>query len=229
MSGLALVFEYDALVTRNETMTRSVKTFLRASEGANTAFLIVLLLIVLRFWRNKKGHPWRQGILVFMTTYTALFVAGYVAVFWMTQGRAFRIAYPVVVFFTHPGPLIYIYLYFRRQYHRHPRVVSRSDSVADALSRYGVSNRETEVVRLLIQGKSYRDIQENLRISMPTVKTHVSNIYRKMSIRNRWQLLRILQIVDSKPVRDPDAWVADDTTIDAGGDRGSPIDRQGRA
>ena len=72
-------------------------------------------------------------------------------------------------------------------------VVPGPDRLAETLSRYRISSREAEVVRLLAEGRSYREIEEQLCISMATVKTHVYNIYRKMGIRRRWQLLQILQ------------------------------------
>jgi DNA-binding NarL/FixJ family response regulator len=45
--------------------------------------------------------------------------------------------------------------------------------------------REREVLRLVVQGYKYRDIGEELFISLTTVKTHVSNIYRKLGVEDR--------------------------------------------
>jgi DNA-binding CsgD family transcriptional regulator len=58
----------------------------------------------------------------------------------------------------------------------------------DNLKKYGVSPREAEVVELLIAGKAYKEIASQLFISLPTVKTHVSNIYQKLNVRNRLEL-----------------------------------------
>jgi LuxR family maltose regulon positive regulatory protein len=48
-----------------------------------------------------------------------------------------------------------------------------------------LSARELDVLRLLIQGLSNREIAENLIISVGTVKTHVHNICGKLNVRNR--------------------------------------------
>ena len=65
-------------------------------------------------------------------------------------------------------------------------------NISDTVSEYQISPREEEVIGLLLQGSSYREIGERLFISLPTVKTHVSNIYRKMKVRNKVELINLL-------------------------------------
>jgi NarL family two-component system response regulator LiaR len=50
-----------------------------------------------------------------------------------------------------------------------------------------LSEREMEVLRLLAQGKSNREIAEQLVITELTVRTHVSNILGKLHLVNRTQ------------------------------------------
>ncbi|MHA2788132.1 LuxR C-terminal-related transcriptional regulator [Corynebacterium sp. S7] len=59
------------------------------------------------------------------------------------------------------------------------------DPVVDALTR-----RELEVLRLLARGYTYKEIGEELFISVKTVETHASNILRKTQQSNRHQLTR---------------------------------------
>lgn len=47
--------------------------------------------------------------------------------------------------------------------------------------------RETEVLRLLAQGKSNKDIGAELVIGIKTVKTHVSNVLSKLGVSSRTQ------------------------------------------
>ena len=49
----------------------------------------------------------------------------------------------------------------------------------------GLSAREDEVLRLLAQGRTDREIAMSLGISPRTVETHVSNILQKLGVRNR--------------------------------------------
>jgi ATP/maltotriose-dependent transcriptional regulator MalT len=71
--------------------------------------------------------------------------------------------------------------------------VESDDTVYEALSE-----RELEVLTLLISGRSNREIAQELVISVGTVKTHTNNIYRKLGARNRAEALaraRRLQLV----------------------------------
>lgn len=56
-----------------------------------------------------------------------------------------------------------------------------------------LTTREREVLELLLLGKSNREIEERLFISIRTVKNHVYNIYRKVGVRNRMQLMARFQ------------------------------------
>ena len=49
--------------------------------------------------------------------------------------------------------------------------------------------REQEVLEVLLDGKSNRQIAEMLFISESTVKTHVRNIYSKYDVRSRAELI----------------------------------------
>lgn len=53
-----------------------------------------------------------------------------------------------------------------------------------------LSNREIEVLGLLIEGKTVRDVAEKLIISNNTVKAHVKNIYQKLNVNNRREAIQ---------------------------------------
>src|SRR5699024_2006538 len=50
-----------------------------------------------------------------------------------------------------------------------------------------LTRRECEVLQLLAEGKSNRDVAESLEISEKTVKNHVSNILQKLNVKDRTQ------------------------------------------
>ena len=64
------------------------------------------------------------------------------------------------------------------------------DSMNAWMAGFGLSPRETEVCRLLIQGASYDQIEQALFISRSTVKTHTNRIYQKTGTRNQVDLMR---------------------------------------
>ncbi len=53
-----------------------------------------------------------------------------------------------------------------------------------------LSGREREVMRLLARGYTYREIGQQLFISIKTVETHASNVLRKLQVSNRNELTR---------------------------------------
>ncbi|GAB3419153.1 response regulator transcription factor [Flindersiella endophytica] len=54
----------------------------------------------------------------------------------------------------------------------------------------GLTERETEVLRLVAKGLSYKDIAARLVLSHRTVQNHVQNTLRKLQLHNRVELVR---------------------------------------
>jgi DNA-binding CsgD family transcriptional regulator len=52
--------------------------------------------------------------------------------------------------------------------------------------------READVLRLLREGRSNREIATALGISLHTARTHVSRVLAKLYVRSRWQLIEIV-------------------------------------
>lgn len=69
---------------------------------------------------------------------------------------------------------------------------SENEIVDQNVKNYNLTPRELEIAGLLIKGFTYAKISETLFISMPTVKTHVSNIYKKVQVNNKMELLNAL-------------------------------------
>jgi DNA-binding NarL/FixJ family response regulator len=65
-----------------------------------------------------------------------------------------------------------------------------SDAPAAAEETPQLTERETEVLRLVAKGLSYKQIAERLVLSHRTVQNHVQNTLRKLQMHNRVQLAR---------------------------------------
>ncbi len=59
----------------------------------------------------------------------------------------------------------------------------------DILIQKGLSNRESEVAELVTKGMSNKEVANQLFVTEKTVKFHLTNIYKKMSVKSRAQLI----------------------------------------
>jgi DNA-binding CsgD family transcriptional regulator len=68
-------------------------------------------------------------------------------------------------------------------------VEAKMDTVAD---RRGVSERERQVLKLLLRGRALDEIATALGIALRTVKFHQSNVLHKLGADSRLDLLRVV-------------------------------------
>lgn len=56
------------------------------------------------------------------------------------------------------------------------------------LEQMNLTEREKEILQLLIKGHSYKEIASSLFISVETLNSHIKNIYRKLNVHSRSEL-----------------------------------------
>jgi DNA-binding CsgD family transcriptional regulator len=67
------------------------------------------------------------------------------------------------------------------------------------VAAHGLSPREVEVVKLAVRGLSNRQISQTLFISENTVQRHLSNIFEKVGVRSRRELIKRLFLENLLP------------------------------
>ncbi|TFG62150.1 MAG: LuxR family transcriptional regulator, partial [Spirochaetales bacterium] len=71
-------------------------------------------------------------------------------------------------------------------------IISRETKELDQLKvSFNLTLKETEVVRHIAEGYSNREMAEALHISEKTIKTHITNIFKILKVKNKIQLLDI--------------------------------------
>lgn len=90
-------------------------------------------------------------------------------------------------------PLVYLYYKINKILNREDYSEYLNSSIENLLARYGITKREREIVEEVCTGKSNQEIAESLFISLQTVKDHTHRIYLKMDIKNRMQLIKMMQ------------------------------------
>ena len=56
------------------------------------------------------------------------------------------------------------------------------------LNQSNLTEREKEILNLLIKGNSYKEIAAGIYISVETLNSHIKNIYRKLNVHSRSEL-----------------------------------------
>lgn len=72
-----------------------------------------------------------------------------------------------------------------------PQVLKMIASRPPLESQAGLSSREVEIMQMLAEGLSAREIGERLLISSRTVETHKANIMRKLNVKKATHLVKI--------------------------------------
>src|SRR5205807_6268420 len=72
-------------------------------------------------------------------------------------------------------------------------------AAGDEDENVALTRREREILALVAEGHSNRDLARMLWVTEQTVKFHLSNIYRKLDVANRTEASRWAQLHDLLP------------------------------
>jgi ligand-binding sensor domain-containing protein/DNA-binding CsgD family transcriptional regulator len=81
-----------------------------------------------------------------------------------------------------------------------PSSLAVGQNLDGVIETYELTAREQEILRLVLQGARNKDIERKLFISASTVRNHIYNIYQKLGVGNRLELInRIGQDARDRP------------------------------
>lgn len=186
-----LIFSpFGVILDADNNMIR-FKTGFWIAGGWNTiAFTCAMVLgywLLVRVWNTEK-RIFTIGLLIFASVGYLEMMRGFLRSIGVTS-----IAVPTnrigFIYSSIPYVLygIFLIVYFLRYPLYAP--LGSDEISAEFLSKYGITERERELIQKVMQGKSNADIARELFISLPTVKTHLHNIYQKLGVDSRYDLL----------------------------------------
>lgn len=137
--------------------------------------------------RNSPNIPEVIGVYLAVVPWTSLPVVAY-----------FDAAQPIEASLTNGGFLVITVLYitqtirtYRSEYRElKNHNITKSQRIEEAANYFKLTKREKEIVQLITEGKKFSEIAKSLFISERTVSTHADNIYKKVGVSNKLELLR---------------------------------------
>jgi len=85
--------------------------------------------------------------------------------------------------------IIIIILLYRKRIKSIEQKLRSENAVNQLCNNYKITNREKEILSLILSGKDNKEIEDILFISYNTVKNHVHNIFKKFGVKNRSDLI----------------------------------------
>lgn len=182
----------------------------RAARMFNLAFFAVIESAAIAFCAIALVKALRQGVTSLRRNY--LLVTSLALMFWSInqtivniqlsfgkfgvsawQGERFEPAGPLMSIVAF-GTLLFIFkedfspLYFAGGKERQ----DTENQVETVAREFGLTEREFEILALLYEGDTNQSIADELVISINTVKRHIQNIYRKLSVSSRVELVHVI-------------------------------------
>jgi two-component system, NarL family, response regulator NreC len=71
-----------------------------------------------------------------------------------------------------------------------PPIAAGLVALTSASANHGLTERETEVLRLIALGLTSAEMSERLHLSQRTIESHRRRIHRKLGLARRWELVR---------------------------------------
>lgn len=159
-----------------------------------------LILISFYFWEwkskinNSRIKIYKTSILYYITTQVIpMFIFSNIFTLYTNQ----QIQLWVIIFSLKIIYILSITIWIKFIYLAYaqniPNVIKKNDKFKLIYTQYKISKRETEIIELLIDGKTSNEIKEDLFISYHTVKNHISHIYKKLNVKSRYELVKFFK------------------------------------
>ena len=91
--------------------------------------------------------------------------------------------------------IIVVFIWIKKYYIKtepFAAVYSDEELIRLIVNKFSLTNRESEILVLLIDGKNSKEIEQALFISASTIRNHISAVYAKLGINSRGQLMNLV-------------------------------------
>jgi DNA-binding CsgD family transcriptional regulator len=148
---------------------------------------------------RSSSNPERKKLLkrmgyIYITGYTILILfSEYIRLPFYSKPAYFSLFISSLFLALNLPVLFYLYTFIKRHGAKISIQAADPAKLDYFFSNYGITDREKDIILLVIRGKSNKEIGKTLFISPKTVKNTIYKIYKKIGINNRIQLTNIIQ------------------------------------
>ncbi len=151
-------------------------------------FLEITALILMLFYAYRLED---KNKTILINVFSFLYLSGFfISVILIFFPHTLQIYFSLFVFsYINLIPVLWIKFYFQKYTQNSVANLLDNEFLDFLFEKYKISNREKDIINLIFEGKSNKEMTDILYISIHTVKNHIYNIYQKLGVKNRYQLL----------------------------------------
>ncbi len=168
--------------------------FLNIVSGLATGFIpFVIYAAFLARAARRTGPEERAGLRRFGAASLAGLFVLLAAMVLTPAGWPLRWAVPALLALGLFFPVLVLKDFLSLCYRPIPAGAFEGTGLDEFVEARGLSKREGEILGLLLRGKSNKEIERDLFISPHTVRNHIHNIYQKLGVGSRLQLMNFVR------------------------------------
>ena len=167
-------------------------------QWVNVVYVVAVIIICLwsalhvgKTTRDQKTQ-WIKLLLILSLMIYMLYVAVWDYMTWFRPEEALVNIYaldPMLLLYAFLSATVIFYFYKKDPLKISGAQVAPEEAVKAIVKKYGLTDRESEVLELLNMGQSNMQIASELSISENTVKRHVNNIFKKTETQSRHEII----------------------------------------
>ena len=164
--------------------------------GSSQLLIIIYSAALLLFGFRRIGNKTIRRFLMLGGILTLIFIPGFFHDITYSMGKSIMDIFPIEIiifpfyyFILAALVIVYTGKYFITITQLENNVHLSAEKLNEISGKFGLTEREREVFPLIVEGLGNKQIAGRLCISTKTVSNHIYNMYRKLSINSRYELL----------------------------------------
>lgn len=179
------------MVLPQKAMVYNWLDFFYENFGIIFFVLEIVFLVSLLVYGKRCGDRKKTKIInMFGYLYLSRYFIASILLFLPGQVRFFASIAGLILF--NLFPVLWLKFFLLKYAQSMLSLVGDRSNLEILYKKYNISKREQEILRLIVDGKSNKEIEDELYISIHTVKNHIYSMYRKLGVKTRHQLVHLI-------------------------------------